>query len=147
MCVCVCVCVTCACVRLSTCTSHRGSFEPMRTPTTTTNMSSPLQICAPLPSTRHEPLHFVSPSLLQPLGQSPQVRPPAVLVHVRLLSQPPLLVEHSSTSARRRQHVQHAIWKCKRHTDTHATFTDALCYLLFMLGNSKSSSGQPKYNI
>ena len=40
----------------------------------------------------------LAPSLIHPLEQSSQICPPGVLVHLRLLSQPPFLVRHSSTS-------------------------------------------------
>ena len=40
----------------------------------------------------------VEPSLAYPAGQSPHLKDPTVLMHVRLLSQPPLLLAHSSTS-------------------------------------------------
>ena len=42
--------------------------------------------------------HDVSPVPVYPLGQSPQVRPPSVLVQVTRASHPPLLVRHSFTS-------------------------------------------------
>ena len=46
----------------------------------------------------YKPLQSMSPSLIQPDGQSPHVRPPGVLVHVRLPSHLPLSVWHSFTS-------------------------------------------------
>ena len=42
--------------------------------------------------------HPVSPSFVHPDGQAPHVRPPGVLLHLRLLSHPPLLAWHSSKS-------------------------------------------------
>ena len=48
----------------------------------------------------HKPLQPVAPSLTYPAGQSSHLKDPTVLSHLRLLSQPPLFVAHSSTSKR-----------------------------------------------
>ena len=47
---------------------------------------------------QHKPLQPVAPLFSQPDGQSPHVLPPFVLVHLRLLSHPPLFCRHSFTS-------------------------------------------------
>jgi len=47
--------------------------------------------------TAHKPLHPFAPSLAYPDGQSPHFIDPAVLMHLRLLSQPPLFFRHSFT--------------------------------------------------
>lgn len=44
------------------------------------------------------PWHPVKPSPEKPLGQSPQINPPIVLLHVVNGSQPPLPVAHSFIS-------------------------------------------------
>ena len=46
----------------------------------------------------HKPLQPFAPSLAYPAGQSPHFMDPAVLMHLRLLSQPPLFFKHSFTS-------------------------------------------------
>ena len=61
------------------------------------------------PGSPYEPLHPVAPSFVHPVWHWPQILPPGVLIHARLLWQPPLLAPaHSSTSSR--GHV------CKRST-------------------------------
>ena len=46
----------------------------------------------------NQPLQPFAPSLVYPAEQSSHLKDPTVLVHVRLLWQPPLLVLHRSTS-------------------------------------------------
>ena len=45
-------------------------------------------------------MHFLGPSVLHPLGQSPHFTPLSVGVHLRAGSHPPLFLEHDSTAAR-----------------------------------------------
>ena len=56
----------------------------------------------------HKPLQPNAPSLAQPVGQSPHLWPPCVLIHLRLLSHPPLSPRHSSwsESTHRQAHTQ-----------------------------------------
>ena len=54
----------------------------------------------------HKPVHAVSPSFVQPDGQSPHVQAPGVLVHLRLLSHPPLFFRHSLMSENGVEFVQ-----------------------------------------
>ena len=53
---------------------------------------------SPRTHSRHKPLQPSSPSLTHPAGQSPHLTLPAKFMHLRLLSHPPLLFKHSSTS-------------------------------------------------
>ena len=48
--------------------------------------------------------HFVKPSLNMPVGQSPHLLLPGMLMHFRLGSHPPLFVAHSLTSASEKQY-------------------------------------------
>ena len=54
------------------------------------------------PSNKNTPLQPVAPLLVYPDGQLPHVRLPAVLMHFRLLSHPPLLFRHSFRSSNKR---------------------------------------------
>ena len=71
--------------------------------------------CDPSFACRHKPLQPVGPLFSQPDGQSLHVLPPSVLVHFRLLSHPPLLPRHSSTSthASKRAHSDSTTTKPK----------------------------------
>ena len=61
------------------------------------------------PGGQHKPLQPVSPSFVHPDEQSPQILPPGVFTHARLLWQPPLSVRaHSFTSSHKNV--------CKRST-------------------------------
>ena len=53
----------------------------------------------------NKPLQPFAPSLSYPVGQSPHDMDPTVLMHLRLLSQPPLFVAHSFTSKHVRELV------------------------------------------
>ena len=75
-------------------------------------------------------MQSVSPRFVHPEGQSPQVRPPAVLIHVRWLWHPPLFARHSFTSknaiartqlASTQSHIQQNswIWSDREHAKTH----------------------------
>merc|ERR1719230_1811804 len=61
-------------------------------------LPSHLNLNATFTHMRGGSLQSVSPSFTYPDGQSPHVLPPIVLVHVLLLSHPPLFFRHSFTS-------------------------------------------------
>ena len=87
--------------------------------------------CDPSFACRHKPLQPVTPSFSQPNGQSPHVLLPSVLVHLRLLSHPPLLLRHSSTSKHKSVHAYTVARKIKSalHTQikSNKTRTANLC--------------------
>ena len=78
MCVCVCVCV---CVNHTHAVSAIMAVDVFLAVECTFAFNN---------MTAHKPLHPFAPSLAYPDGQSPHFIDPAVLMHLRLLSQPPL---------------------------------------------------------
>ena len=66
--------------------------------------------------TLHKPAQPVVPLFVHPDGQLPQVRPPGVLLHARLVSHPPFPLLHSSMS-------KHAFPKTFMHTLMHTCKT------------------------
>ena len=68
-------------------------------------------------SKHNKPLQPVAPLFFQPDGQLPHVLPPSVLLHVRLLSHPPLFFRHSFTSENKCA-CTHVFTTTKRISDT-----------------------------